>query len=105
MLQEDQDELPVTNQRRCLTIERWAFEEEREREAAAFLSPEDFHIWMIQKRAHLYQIGFEAFGTPLPVELSLPKIELPPQLAHFNKDKIFFMTKDNEFKVVTTLQD
>jgi hypothetical protein len=60
---------------------------------------------MIQKREHLYQMGLKAFGTPLPVELTWAKVVLPPELAHVSADKIFMMTKRNEFKVIVLPQE
>ena len=101
-MQEEQDEQPVSKQRRCLTGDRWEYEEQEEQEVKAVLSPEEFRVWMIQKNEHLYQMGLKAFGTPLPVELTLPKVLLPPELAHVSADKIFMMTKKGEFRVIPT---
>jgi hypothetical protein len=99
-MKDERAELPTNRQTPCLTAARWEYEEEEEKQVEAALSPEDFRVWMIQKREHLYQMGLEAFGTPLPVELTWAKVVLPPELAHVSADKIFMMTKKNEFKVI-----
>jgi hypothetical protein len=98
--QEQDDELPPNGQRRCLTIEVWEYEKKQEKEVEAVLSPEDFRVWMIQKYEHLSQMSFKAWGTPLPVELSLPRVQLPPELAHIGKEKIYMMTKKGQFLVL-----
>ena len=98
-------ELPPNGQRRCLTIEVWDYERKQEKEVEAVLSPEDFRVWRIQKDEHLSRMGFDAWGTPLPVELSWPKVVLPPELAHISERKIFMMTKKNEFKVIVIPQE
>jgi hypothetical protein len=104
-MKDERAELPPNRQTPCLTAARWEYEEEEEKQVEAALSPEDFRVWMIQKREHLYQMGLKAFGTPLPEELTWSKVVLPPELAHVSADKIFMMTKKNEFKVIVLPQE
>ena len=105
LTQEQRDQLPLNGQRLCLTIEVWEYRKEEEREVKAVLSPEDFRVWMIQRNEHISRMSFETWGNPPPVELSWPKVVLPPELAHVSADKIFMMTKKNEFKVIAIPQE
>ena len=101
-MEDEFEELPPNRQTPCLTAARWEYEEEEEKQVEAVLSPEDFRVWMIQRREHLYQMSLKAWGTPLPVELSLPREKLPPKLSHIGRDKIYMMTKKGKFLVLPT---